>query len=98
MKLRNITAALALSATLLPQAATALSCLRPDVARSFTEVAAASESYIVVYGVFSFTPFETNPQGTPAINARFAGQSLTLDGFTHPTELNVSIQATCLSV
>lgn len=82
--------------------ASALSCMRPDVARSFHWAAEAEEAYSVFYGRFDFsTPPRTRrtPPITPTehtVSARFSGQVLGIGGF-QPTGLSeVTLHFTCL--
>lgn len=82
--------------------AQALSCLRPDVARTFEWAAEAEESYVVLLGRFDFeTPDlrsdrNLNPQEVRSA-ARFSGQSLSVEGFQDNVPLDVTIVFSCLA-
>ncbi|MFN3661496.1 hypothetical protein [Yoonia sp.] len=80
----------------------ALSCLAPDAVRTFIELDAASETYVVLHGSLSFDennlpPFvQDDPVPDPApIMAEFTGKGLTTDGFTFDYTGPVVLQVTC---
>jgi hypothetical protein len=85
--------------------AMALSCLPTDVARTFTNLDAAEEVYVVVHGTLTFdearlpkTNWEdqaATPAETP-IPARLSGRSLTHEGFTAPFDRNITFDVRCL--
>lgn len=84
----------------------ALSCLRPDVVRSFQQVATSDKVYVAFYGELSFDPsaFPKNigvpiPERDNAVRipARFEGHGLNRDGFVVPLELSVTIEAQCFA-
>lgn len=81
--------------------AAALSCMRPDVARSFNFAAEADESYSVFMGTFEYEQVQRprggdifNPEGYD-IPARFTGQGLGADGFGAIEPVNVTISVQC---
>lgn len=91
------TAALIVSAS----EASALSCLRPDVARTFSEVAASEDIFVVLLGEFAFdTPPSTEtgdinaPRGV-SFPARFVGQALGAEGFGGAVALDMTVALTC---
>jgi hypothetical protein len=79
--------------------------MRPDPVRAFTAASESEARYIVVIGTFTFDedklPAGVVMDGTGAdprpdpIPARFAGQGLTLDGFTTPLDMPVTLQPVC---
>ncbi|MEO0904437.1 MAG: hypothetical protein AAFX89_06665 [Pseudomonadota bacterium] len=80
----------------------ALSCVRPDPIDTFKRVAAAPESYFVLYGKLTFDEAELpsgvsiNQSRDPApIAARFEGKGLTRQGFTSDYYSDVTLQVTC---
>lgn len=82
--------------------AQALSCLRPDPVATFQRLAAAPESYFVLYGQLTFDQADLPPgvsqdqMRTPdPIAARFTGKGLTREGFTNPYESDVTLQIGC---
>lgn len=101
--MKSILSALCLVA--LANQATALSCLRPDPIDTFQRVAAAPESYFVLYGKLTFDEdalpgmvtdqviAETPPLSIPA---QFHGKGLTLRGFTSDYISPATLQVTCL--
>jgi hypothetical protein len=82
--------------------AQALSCMRPDPIETFQRLAAASESYFVLYGKLTFDETDL-PAGvsmeqlrTPdPIAARFVGKGLTRHGFTNDYYSDVTLQIGC---
>ena len=84
--------------------ALALSCLAPDVARTFTELDRAEETYVVVHGTLTFnedglpkTDWENQldtPQST-VLPARLSGTSLTATGFTAPFDRSIDFDVQC---
>ncbi|MCK0096091.1 hypothetical protein MWU60_10965 [Yoonia sp. F2084L] len=85
--------------------AQALSCMRPDPIRTFQQVAAAPESYYVLYGQLRFDEADLpvrdlsqqlrNPE---PITARFEGKGLTRQGFTSDYQSDVMLQIDCASI
>ena len=81
----------------------ALSCLRPDPIETFKQVAAAPESYFVLYGQLTFDE-DALPAGMsnemsrmPApIPAQFRGNSLSLEGFTNRYFGDMALQIGCV--
>ncbi len=84
--------------------ALALSCLRPDLARTYQQAASAKEVYIIVQGILSFDESklpvvdyqhqESIPHDT-YIPAQLRGQSLTLDGFDAAFDQPITLNAKC---
>ncbi len=85
---------LAFALAILPQTASALSCLRPDVARSFTQAAEAEAVYSVVLGTFRGGA-DVEPPAT--LTVQFDGRALSDTGFDLPFAAPVSVEITCLS-
>ena len=83
--------------------AAALSCIRPDPIRSFQVAAGAEAEYLILRGRFAFDP-TLLPQSEVStglvlpqpIPAQFAGQSLTVDGFTNPISGPITIMPVCI--
>ncbi|MGR3540123.1 MAG: hypothetical protein ACU0BS_01655 [Hasllibacter sp.] len=78
--------------------AAALSCLRPDVARSFAAAAEAEERYVVVAG--ELTLDAPLPGGTGAVarsvGGRIEGRALGADGrFAAPFASEVTVTSAC---
>jgi len=102
MTFRSIVLALIIATSASP--ATALSCLRPDIASSFDRAAQAEESYVILHGQFDFdggamagaTMTDNNRTDDPAsLPAIFTGQMLTPDGFSDVPDQMVTLQSTC---
>ncbi|MCF2871676.1 hypothetical protein L0664_11420 [Octadecabacter sp. G9-8] len=78
----------------------ALSCMRPDAARTFQWASDAEESYVVLMGEFAFDAPNAdgsdmnNPQEI-SVPARFAGSYLGADGFVGGAALDLMITFTC---
>ena len=80
----------------------ALSCMRPDPIETFQSLAAAPESYFVLYGQITFDKAEL-PDGVSMdqfrapdlIAARFEGKGLTRNGFTSDYFSDVNLQVQC---
>ncbi|MGR3455785.1 hypothetical protein [Pseudooceanicola sp.] len=85
------------------QPALALSCLRPDVARTFNEAAASETTYVVVHGALHFDAAEmpqtdmarTEPDARE-VSGTIEGKGLTVEGFTVPFVRDLVIEAECL--
>ncbi|MDR9392737.1 MAG: hypothetical protein RI571_00280 [Roseovarius sp.] len=84
--------------------AVALSCLRPDVARSFHRADAAPETYLVVHGKLGFDESllpERNLrswQGAPAetlVPAVLKGKSLSKAGFETDFDRQITLKVQC---
>lgn len=93
-----------LALSVLPAPGLALSCMRPDVARSFAQAEAAEEVYIVVHGGLYFDASrlpETdwdNQAATPPhthIPARLAGDALSAQGFMVAFDEEITLDAQC---
>lgn len=92
---------LAATITVLATPAVSLSCLRPDVARSYKQAAEAEESYLVVHGTLTFDETELpeavgneSPPGT-RIRAQMAGKALSQSGFDHPFDRQITLDVRC---
>ena len=98
-----IRSTLAVLAILAAGQASALSCLRPDVAQSFTDAANADESYIVVLGRFDVPPGAlpapdlTDAEPEPVnVQAMFRGRQLQADGtFAGALSVPVTLAQQC---
>lgn len=98
--MRLLVAALAIG--LIGTQSVALSCLRPDPIETFQRLAAAEESYFVLYGAFEFDegllpePDLSNQERTPEpIPGRFVGKGLSHEGFVGDYIANVNLQIQC---
>lgn len=81
--------------------ATALSCMRPDVVRTFERVSEDTDTYYLLYGTLDF---DANKQPKGVVNeernpdpiaAQFAGFALDMGGFTTPYSSAVTLQPVC---
>lgn len=96
------TTLIAASLVALASPALALSCLQPDVARSYSMADEAEETYVVVRGTLSFNEArlpKANGNSSPAstkIKARFDGMSLTRQGFTKTFQNGITLDVGCL--
>jgi hypothetical protein len=81
--------------------ALSLSCLRPDVARSYGFAAEAEETYIVVHGRLTFDerrlPEAVGNDSPPStvIKAHVSGKSLTQAGFTSAFDRDITLEVGC---
>jgi len=73
--------------------------LRPDVARTFQQVAAAEERYMVLLGEFDFRAPPQQPVSNDAqsqqITAQFTGSSLGRSGFVDTAPIEVTLMTSC---
>lgn len=96
----NIIVKSAIALTLTASQAAALSCLAPDVARGFNQIAASEKTYVVLHGSFSFAKRpprseEQRPQ-TQSFGSKFTGKLLTGNGFTDEVaDVLVNINSNC---
>lgn len=81
--------------------AVALSCLRPDVAKTYTQAAQAEEKYVVVHGDLSFDAARLpraegneSPELT-RIPARLKGHALSKSGFDHAFDREITLEVAC---
>ncbi len=84
--------------------AMALSCLPPDVTRTYNEAAEAKEAYIIVYGRLNFDEtrlpkvdrekLEQTPHNT-LIPAQLVGNSLVGAGFEQAFDQSITLNAQC---
>jgi len=90
----------ALAVILSTAQAAALSCIAPDIARTYLDVAASEKTYVVVHGTFSFAkrpdrdPGDLTPEGE-VFGSIFRGKLLTGVGFSEQVEAEVKINTTC---
>lgn len=90
-------------ALILPMQAAALSCLRPSVERSYAQVAAAQETYVVAEGRLTFdarklprdSSGSVKPPELTRISARLVGKSLSSNGFSVPFDQPVMLEVAC---
>lgn len=84
--------------------ASALSCLRPDLARTYRQAAEAEETFVVIHGRLDFDESRlpevdmTRQNDTPPdtlIPARLSGKSLSRKGFERPFERRIMLNAQC---
>lgn len=95
--MKTLITAAALTALTVTQA-TALSCLKPDVAEAYQTAAASEVSYVVLKGKFTFTPLpKTNEAKDRTIEAEFTGRRLTGAGFTQQVSAPVDVTLRCLA-
>jgi hypothetical protein len=80
----------------------ALSCMRPDPIETFQQVAAAPESYYVLYGELTFDEtllppgvLDNQARSPDPIPAQFSGKGLTQQGFTSDYVSPVTLQISC---
>ncbi len=93
MKKILVLSALALSVA---TQASALSCLRPDVVRSYNNAAAADVSFAILLGEFDFSaPAENNAEQGQQVTAQFSGQAMTAQGFDAINPMVVDLLTTC---
>lgn len=100
--IRLLALALAISA---PMPALALSCLAPDVLRSYAQFDAAKEEYVVVHGRLTLDMSELpkgmmgdqRPPRMTKLAAALKGKSLNDSGFTVPFDRQLTLEVTCLS-
>lgn len=95
---------LAFLITAAPLPALALSCLAPDVARSYAQFDAAEETYIVVHGRLTLDEtdlpegmtVDRNPPEMTQVPAHLTGFSLGGEGFTFPFERDLTLEVACI--
>ncbi|MEM6938512.1 MAG: hypothetical protein AAF943_13870 [Pseudomonadota bacterium] len=81
----------------------ALSCLAPEVARSYDRFAADPADYVIVRGRISLegklpralSPSQSFPDVT-LVPARLVGKSLTQEGFRLPFDKELTLEVSCL--
>ncbi len=79
----------------------ALSCWRPDVARSFQLAAQADEAYVILLGTYEFgdvpssTTGDINQRRDVEVTAQFSGMFLGENGFQDAPTLDVELAFTC---
>jgi hypothetical protein len=95
---------LALLMALAPGSALALSCLPPDVVRTYKEVDAAPERWGTVVGRLDFDEtrlpkpsWDSDPNVPPEtrLRAQLVGHSLGPDGWAQPFQSNVTLVVAC---
>lgn len=81
--------------------AVALSCLRPDVVRSYHQAAGAEEHYVVVHGELRFdqsrlpdAELNDSPPST-RIAAKLSGHALSNGTFSHPFDRSIKLDVLC---
>lgn len=84
--------------------ALALSCLRPDLPRTYQKLDAAEETYVVVHGRLTFDETrlprpdmtgQAEPPPGARIPARLAGKALSPAGFVTPYDRAVTLDLRC---
>jgi len=99
--MKRIAHLVAVVASLWGSQVSALSCLPPDVARSFTWASEAEELYLVVLGTFEFGNVPSSDTGDinapreVEVSSRFDGQFLSSSGFTDAPPLDGTIRFEC---
>jgi hypothetical protein len=89
---------------LAPFPALALTCVRPAVERTYAEVDAAPEHYVVVRGRLTLDPRklpkdgsqQSSPPSLTLVPARLVGKSMTASGFAVPFEHRLMLEVACL--
>ncbi len=100
--MRFHTFALAAALALVSGQASALSCMRPDVARAFNWASASDQSYVALLGRFDFEaterpePRDINNPVELSFDARFFGQALGAEGFGPVGDLDVTVVFACM--
>lgn len=85
----------------LPMQAAALSCLRPSVARTYKQVEAAAETYIIVTGRLTFDRRKLPKGGNNVaprltqIPAKLVGKSMSAKGFKVPFDHPITLDVSC---
>ena len=96
--------ALALALGLMAGPALALSCLPPDVARTYQQADEAEAAYVVVLGRLSFDESKlpvvdmARQQDTPPVTlipARISGKALSRSGFVTEFDQEITLNARC---
>ena len=81
--------------------ALALSCIQPDVARSYAQAAEAEERYLVVHGTLTFNESRLPDAGyndsaaSTRIPAQLNGMALSRSGFDHPFDKAITLEVQC---
>ncbi|SFJ65638.1 hypothetical protein [Jannaschia pohangensis] len=83
--------------------ASALSCLRADVARTFATANEAEAQYVIAVGTMRLLPGESIPEqaGDPnekqgySVKTRFDGRLAALDGFTQDAAFPLTVEVEC---
>ena len=94
-------ALLTLALCVLASHASALSCMRPDLATTFLQMNEVPEDVYVLRGSLEFDEsllpqgVVNEPREPEPIPAMFKGKGLTLDGFTYRFERPVTVQPVC---
>lgn len=82
-----------------------LSCLPPDAARTFRQLDAAEETYIVVHGTLTFDAArlpeatfsnQAEPPPSTPIPAHLSGMALSREGFATPFAKDITLDVQCL--
>lgn len=90
---------------LLAGPALALSCLPPDVARTYLKLQEARETYLVVHGTLTFdasglprtkSEYRADAPASTPIPARLTGEALSQEGFTTPFDRRITLDLRCL--
>lgn len=98
MRAHRLLAPLVALALALPGPAAALSCRRPDVARSYKAAAASAEAYVIVLGQLAFDPQPLPNAGKGRrIPARLTGNAVTAHGLGAPLDMAVTLNVQCVS-
>lgn len=93
-----------LLAMLAPMPALALSCVSPSVERTFHEVVAAPELYVIVHGRLMLDTGKlpragttnSNPPKMTKVEARIKGRSLSEAGFATPFDRTLTLEVGCV--
>lgn len=84
-----------LALTLMATQSHALSCVRPDVVRSYNGVAKSESEYVVLLGSFKFPKIQAEEGKSLNVKARFTGKLLTGAGFNEEVTAPVTISFSC---
>lgn len=93
--MKNIILATALVAVSASQAS-ALSCIKPDVAIAFKKASDSDLSYVVLKGQFRFTPpADTAEPQAQTVETEFRGRLMTNAGFTQTVGAPITVNMNC---
>ncbi|MBJ3761637.1 hypothetical protein ILP92_02585 [Maribius pontilimi] len=97
----RVAVAIAACAALAAPPASALSCLKPDLARSYLAAEQSEDVYSVILGALEFDasapPFNGTRALETSIPARINGRVLGQDGFANYISRNIVLQVSCVA-
>lgn len=85
---------------LIGQHASALSCMKPNLAQSFNHYADAEETFVIAKGTIRYTePVPKYKQGKPrSVRAELSGGLLGLSGFGEDQSVPITVKTDCIHV